>query len=69
MKSEINFASVAEAAAYFYNLGFRTVLQEEKTRIMRKENSEVIINHFGLLNVVAEVHSNLLQKFILNNKV
>lgn len=48
------FASVAEAVAHYAKVGYDTVDSASRSRIMRRGNDEVIINHEGLLHVVAE---------------
>lgn len=45
------FASVAEAVAFYYAQGFKTWQEGDEDRIMRSGNEEVRIVHKGLLDV------------------
>jgi len=47
------FASVAEAKSFFYNLGYETVSQKDRSCTMKKGDEKVFINHIGLLEVEA----------------
>lgn len=48
------FASIAEAVSYYFQQGYCTVDYTDHSRIMRRNNDEVIINHEDFLLVSAE---------------
>lgn len=48
------FACIAEAVTYYYKRGYDTVDSTDRSRIMRRNNDEVIINHEDFLLVTAE---------------
>ena len=54
MTRQRQFASIAEAVAFYHYLGYQSVDFTALSRIMRRGRDEVIINKEGFLNVVAE---------------
>jgi len=53
-KNIFKFASIAEASAHFYKLGYKTVAFTDYSKIMRKDRNEVMINRESFLDVIAE---------------
>lgn len=54
MDDQQEFASMAEAVAYFYNQGYVTIGGDDKDRLMVRGVERVMLMKVGFMEVVAE---------------